>query len=239
MRLHFVSTQRTKKSPIIVSTRWTKRSPGGWLLCEPKGPRDHQAGDCFLNPRDQEITRRVIVVWTQRTRNHQADQCCVNPKDQEITRHQAGNCCVNTKDQEITMRVSVVWTLRTTRLPEGWLLSEPRGPRDYQAGDCCVNPKDLAGDCCVNAKDQEITRRVIIVWTLGTRRSPDGWLLCEPKGPGHHQTGDCSGNPKDQEITRRVIVAESLFVNMVAERTQPFVSAGRPFQERREGDVSR
>ena len=46
-------------------------------------------------------------------------------------------------------------------------------------------------------------------------------------------------NPKDQEITRRVIVAESLFVNMVAERTQPFVSAGRPFQESREGDISR
>ena len=73
-------------------------------------------------------------------------------------------------------------------------------------------PRDhQAGDCCVNSKDQEITRRV----------------------------GDCCVNPKDQEITRRVIVAESLFVNMVAERTQSFVSAGRPFQESREGDISR
>ena len=46
---------------------------------------------------------------------------------------------------------------------------------------------------------------------------------------------DCCVNRKDQEITRRVIVAESLFVKMVAEPTQPFLSAGRPFQESREG----
>ena len=51
--------------------------------------------------------------------------------------------------------------------------------------------------------------------------------------------GDCCMNPKDQEINRRVIVAKSLFVNMVAERTQSFISAGTPFQESHEGDVSR
>ena len=73
-------------------------------------------------------------------------------------------------------------------------MCEPRGPRDYQAGDC-VNPKDQEGDCCVN--------------------------------------------PEDQEITRRMIVAESLLVKMVAEPTQPVLSAGRPFQESCEGDVSR
>ena len=38
------------------------------MLCEPKGPGDHQAGQCCVNPNDQEITRRVIVVLTQRTR---------------------------------------------------------------------------------------------------------------------------------------------------------------------------
>ena len=41
------------------------------MLCEPEGPGDHQAGDCCVNPKDQEITRQLIVV---------------NPKDQEITR---------------------------------------------------------------------------------------------------------------------------------------------------------
>ena len=62
--------------------------------------------------------------------------------------------------------------------------------------------------------------------------------MFEPKGPGYHEAGDYCVNPKDQEITRWVIVTESLFVNMVAEPT-PFLSAGRPFQESREGDVSR
>ena len=75
------------------------------------------------------------------------------------------------------------------------MLYEPKGPRDHQAGDCCVNPKD-----------QEITRRVIVVLTQRTRRSPGGLLLCEPKGPEDHQTGQCCVNPKDQEITRRVSV---------------------------------
>ena len=37
------------------------------------------------------------------------------------------------------------------------------------------------GDCSVNPKDQEITRRVTVVWTQRTRRSPGGWLLYEPK----------------------------------------------------------
>ena len=32
-----------------------------FILCEPKGPGDHQEGDCRVNPKDQEITRRVIV----------------------------------------------------------------------------------------------------------------------------------------------------------------------------------
>ena len=39
-----------------------------FILCEPKVPRNHQASDYCVNPMDQEITRRVIVVWTQRTR---------------------------------------------------------------------------------------------------------------------------------------------------------------------------
>ena len=76
------------------------------------------------------------------------------------------------------------------------MLYEPKGPRDHQAGDCC-----------------------------------------EPKGPRDHQ-GDCCVNSQDQEITRRVIVAETLFVNIFAEHTQPFISAGGPFQESREGDLS-
>ena len=33
-----------------------------FILCGSKGPRDHQAGDCCMNPKDQEITRRMIVV---------------------------------------------------------------------------------------------------------------------------------------------------------------------------------
>ena len=40
--------------------------------------------------------------------DHQAGDCCVNPKDQEITRRRSGQCCVNPKDQEITRRVIVV-----------------------------------------------------------------------------------------------------------------------------------
>ena len=39
-----------------------------FILCEPKDPRNHQASDYFVNPMDQEITRRVIVVWTQGTK---------------------------------------------------------------------------------------------------------------------------------------------------------------------------
>ena len=33
-----------------------------FILCEPEGPGDHQAGDCSVNPKDQDITRRLIVV---------------------------------------------------------------------------------------------------------------------------------------------------------------------------------
>ena len=33
-----------------------------FILCQPKGPGDHQAGQCCVNPKDQEITRRVSVV---------------------------------------------------------------------------------------------------------------------------------------------------------------------------------
>ena len=75
------------------------------------------------------------------------------------------------------------------------MLCEPKGPGDHQEGQCCVN-----------LKDQEITRRVIVVLTQRTRRSPGRLLLCEPKGPEDHQTGQCCVNPKDQEITRRVSV---------------------------------
>ena len=53
---------------IVVLTQRTRRSPGESVLCEPKGPGDHQAGDCCVNPKDQEITRRVSVVSTERTR---------------------------------------------------------------------------------------------------------------------------------------------------------------------------
>ena len=34
----------------------------GFILCEPKGPGDYQAGQCCINAKDQEITRWVIVV---------------------------------------------------------------------------------------------------------------------------------------------------------------------------------
>ena len=33
-----------------------------FILCQPKGPGDPMAGDCSVNPKGQEITRRVIVV---------------------------------------------------------------------------------------------------------------------------------------------------------------------------------
>ena len=73
------------------------------MLCEHKGPGDHQAGQCCVNPKDQEITRRVIVVLTQKTRRPPVLCEPKRPGD-----HQAGQCCVNPKDQEITRRVSVV-----------------------------------------------------------------------------------------------------------------------------------
>ena len=164
-----------------------------WLLCELKGPGDHQAGDCCVKPKDQEISRWVIVVWTQRTRKSPGRWLLCEPKGPGD--HQVVDCCVNSKEQEITRRVSAMWTRRTRRSPGGWLLCEHKGPGDHQTGDCCVNPKDQeitrwvivvwtqrtrrhqAGDCCVNPKDQEITRRVIVVWTQRTRRSPGGWLL--------------------------------------------------------------
>ena len=47
---------------IVVLTQWTRRSPGESVLCEPNGSGDHQAGDCWVNTKDQEITRQVIVV---------------------------------------------------------------------------------------------------------------------------------------------------------------------------------
>ena len=57
------------------------------MLCEPKGPGDHQAGKCCVNPKDQEIIRWVSVVCEPKgPGDHQADDCCVNPNDQEITR---------------------------------------------------------------------------------------------------------------------------------------------------------
>ena len=43
----------------VVRTQRTRISPGGSVLCEPKGPGDHQ---CCVNPKDQKITRRVSVV---------------------------------------------------------------------------------------------------------------------------------------------------------------------------------
>ena len=112
-------TQEITRRVIIVSTRWTKRSPGRWLLFQSKGPGDHQAGDCVLNPRDQEITRRVIVVWTLRTNRSPGGWLLCEPKGPGD--HHVGDCSVNAKDHEITRRVIVVWTQRTRRSPGGWL----------------------------------------------------------------------------------------------------------------------
>ena len=111
--------QEITRRVIIVSTRWTKRSPGEWLLFEPNGPRDHQAGNCCVNPKDQEITRWVIVVWTRRTRRSSRGWLLCEPKGPGD--HQTGDCCVNPNDQEITRRVIVVWTQMTRRSPGGWL----------------------------------------------------------------------------------------------------------------------
>ena len=83
-----------------------------FILCQPKGPGDHQAGDCCMNQKDQEITRRVTVVWTQKTRSP-GGSVLFEPKGP--IDHQMGQCCVNPKDQEITRRVILVWTLRTRR----------------------------------------------------------------------------------------------------------------------------
>ena len=79
-----------------------QETPGGWLLCEPKGPGDHQEGDCCVNPEDLEITRhvivvwtqgtrQVIVVWTQRTRISAGAWLLCEPKGPGD--HQAGDCC--------------------------------------------------------------------------------------------------------------------------------------------------
>ena len=76
------------------------------MLYEPKRPGDHQAGDCCVNLKDQEITRWVSVVSTQRTRRSPDGSVLYEPKGPGD--HQAGDCCVNPKDQEITRRVSVV-----------------------------------------------------------------------------------------------------------------------------------
>ena len=149
---------------IVVWTQRTRRSPGRWLLCEPKGPGDHQAGDYCVNPKDQQITRRVIVVWTQRTRRSPDRWLLCKPKGQGD--HQAGDYCVNSKEQEITRWVIVVWTQRTRRSPGSWFLCELKGTGDHEACDYCVNPKD-----------QQITMQVIDLWTQRTRRSPGGWLL--------------------------------------------------------------
>ena len=76
------------------------------ILCQPKGPGDHQVGQCCVNPKDQEITRWVSVVSTQRTRRLPGGLLlCENkgPGD-----YQVGQCCVNPKDQDITRRVIVV-----------------------------------------------------------------------------------------------------------------------------------
>ena len=56
------------------------------MLCEHTGPRDHQASDCCVNPKDQEITRRVSLCEHKGPGDHQASDYCVNPMDQEITR---------------------------------------------------------------------------------------------------------------------------------------------------------
>ena len=61
---------------------------------------------CCVNPKDQEVTRRVSVVRAQRTRRSPGESVLCEPKgpgDQ-----QAGDCCVNPKDQEITRPVIVV-----------------------------------------------------------------------------------------------------------------------------------
>ena len=147
------------------------------MLCEPKGPGDHQAGDCCVNPKDQEITRQVSVASTQTIRRLPGGSVLRQPKvrspggcllcEPKGPGDQAGDCCVNPKDHEITRRVSVVWTEITRQ-----------SQTSYQAG-------QWPGGCCVNPKDHD----QIVMLTQRTRRSPD----------------QCCVNPKDQEI-RRVIV---------------------------------
>ena len=69
----------------VVLTERTRRPPGGSVLCEHKGPGDHQAGQCCVNTKDQEITRGSVLCEPKGPGDHQEGDCCVNPKDQEIT----------------------------------------------------------------------------------------------------------------------------------------------------------
>ena len=94
------------------------------ILCQPKGPGDHQVGQCCVNPKDQEITRWVSVASTQRNRRLPGGSVLRQPKGPGD--HQAGDCCVNPKDQEITRRVSVASTQRTRRSPGESVLCEPK-----------------------------------------------------------------------------------------------------------------
>ena len=50
------------------------------MLRKPKGPGDHQAGECCVNPKDQEITRRVMLCEPKGPGDHQVSDCCVNPR---------------------------------------------------------------------------------------------------------------------------------------------------------------
>ena len=146
-----------------------QQHPNTWTLI--KFQMNNRVTSFCVNPKDQEITRRVSFASTQRTRRSPGGCLLFEPKGPGDD--QAGDCCVNPKDQEITRRVSVVWTQRTRRSPGESVLCEPKGPGDHQASQCCVNPKD-----------QEINRRVIVVLTQRTRRSPGESVLCEPKRPG-------------------------------------------------------
>ena len=63
-------------------------------------------GQCCVNPNDQDITRRVTVVLTQKNSRSPGGSVLCEPKGPGD--HQAGQCCVNPKDQEITRPVIVV-----------------------------------------------------------------------------------------------------------------------------------
>ena len=54
--------RRTTTSQHVNLDQVSNEQSCDFILCQPKGPGDHQAGQCCVNSNDQEITRRVSVV---------------------------------------------------------------------------------------------------------------------------------------------------------------------------------